>query len=376
MHGFWNDDWLKAWGAFTPSPQGNPFAAALDQWWQTFPRDSDEQAPEVLDKLIRQARAFFELGEQINRSAADVTTAGGDWQALIDQSLGVLKNSFGSAAPGAASPDMGFWQMPLETWQRAASALSGLPGDYLGASAAGWHGTADADLRGKLDQILSSPGIGYTRERQEQAQKFAKLLMEYQRVYQRYVSVYVEMGRRSVERLQRKVAERAKEGGEPVSSVRELYDLWIQCSEEVYAETTLRDEYVDLHGELVNASLALKRHTSVTMDEIAGTLNLPTRREMETMQRRYQHSRRQENQLRRQVADLGTELDRIKSENEQLRAAHQRLAESLERTQERLEQTRLSLEQRLHEIAAERIVASARKKPRKRAAGKPAETPS
>ena len=110
-----------------------------------------------------------------------------------------------------------------------------------------------------------------------------------------------------------------------ITTVRELYDLWVECSEEVYAKNVLTDEYAEMHGEMVNALMALKHQGAQMMDDLAGALNMPTRQEMDTIHLRFQTSRRNNQTLRKEVATLkarqdeqSNQIDRLLNKVEEL----------------------------------------------------------
>lgn len=289
VESFWNDNWEKAWSALGGATTGNPWAAALDHWWRGFATQGDTESQDVLERIVAQSRAFFAFAGPLEKALG-----GKDWQQDIHSALEALKNQF--ADPGAGTTAL--WQAPLEHWRRVGSMLSELPGGYLNSTIPGSGQSAQEFAQGKLQQLLTTPGVGYTREHQEQLQKLARLNIDYQNAYARYARAYTEMAKRSLDELWARIQQR----DEPIESVRELYDLWVECSERVYAEEVKTKEYVALHGELVNAAVALRHHTAQIIEETAEAANLPTRREMDTLHARYQQTRRREQRLHAELA--------------------------------------------------------------------------
>ncbi len=96
-----------------------------------------------------------------------------------------------------------------------------------------------------------------------------------------------------------------------VDSARGLYDLWVGCCEEVYAEQVMTPEYARIHGRLVNALMALKQRLSIMVDETLGALNMPTRSEVRTLQDRLQETRRENKALRRDLEELKARIDTL-----------------------------------------------------------------
>lgn len=295
-----NDEWIKAWSAFRTPDSANPWATALDQWWrQTAPADKTDPTYAVFERLLTQGRAFFTLTEPFVQAGDD--GAGTDWRRALESALAALKRQFDDPQTASAA----LWQLPLDHWQRIAPLLNGLPGDYPRslAGAAGVPAPPEP-----IERILSAPGVGYTRESQEQYKKLAKLAIDYQQAYQEYTDAYLDMGKESVDLLSARIRER----GTPVSSVRELYDLWVETSEEVYGRRVRTPEYAALHGRLINAAMILRHHGSKVMEEFADGLNLPTRTEMDTMHARYQQSRRREHMLHQELKDTQRQLGELR----------------------------------------------------------------
>lgn len=96
------------------------------------------------------------------------------------------------------------------------------------------------------------------------------------------------------------------EKGEPLDTLQAVYDLWVDGCEEAYAEHVFSDEYAKVHGRVVNSLIALKRHSRAMVDETLGMLNMPTRKEMNTLQARFQDLRRD---LRAMQASQGVTED-------------------------------------------------------------------
>ncbi|MDH3282786.1 MAG: class III poly(R)-hydroxyalkanoic acid synthase subunit PhaE, partial [Gammaproteobacteria bacterium] len=225
-----------------------------------------------------------------------------------NRSLEMMVQGFDTGAvTDATSPAAsGLWQLPLEAWQRTASMLSGLPAETL-------HGGAGMPLNAnwaqQLERVLKTPGLGYTREFQRQYQELAQRLLAYQEAFNAYVAAYADKSGQASELVKERLQERQKSGEEPITSAKELFDLWVDCSEEVYAKFVMSDDYVHLHGQLTNAFMALKQQERVMLDDSLDAMNLPTRREMDTLHARFQQSRRNEKSLQSRLQAMQATLD-------------------------------------------------------------------
>jgi hypothetical protein len=84
--------------------------------------------------------------------------------------------------------------------------------------------------------------------------------------------------------------------------------MWVEVSEEHYAEFAMSAEYQELYGDMVNRMMIMKKHYSEITDDFLRTMNLPNTREVDTMQLRLQQLRRENFQLRKEVKEIKSML--------------------------------------------------------------------
>lgn len=251
-------------------------------------------AAEPMQALLEQAKLFLRFGEEL---AATLGRAGGAFPAE-DQ----WRRLFENAA----------WKLPFDTWSRTFSSASLFPGDFLERfKPESWTAVTD-DLHKNLERFLSVPGLGYTREWQEQGQEFARLGLAYQRALQEYAALFQRLNLDAYERLQRKLQELA-DADRPITTLRGLYDAWVDASEAAYLDLAASDAYAEVYGRMVNALMALKGQSRKMIDETAGAMGMPTRQGMNTLQRRHQ-------ELRREVAGVRARLEEAEAGLEQVAA--------------------------------------------------------
>ncbi len=310
----WNDDWMTSqknfWDAWShilsqsmePSLSSQAFAvpwtAALDLWAKTAAPSAPAAREDFFQSIVRQGRTFLRLGEELSkltRNLAEGARAGANWKDVLAAKFNELKAGFthGSASDVTSTLRglLPFFEMPMDTWARMFSSNSLLPGDFLRSKSEGLAGVP-GQIHERMDQFLSIPAVGYMREWQEQTQGGVRLTMDYQQALQEYVHAHGRLGVDALERLAAKIIERAEQGRE-INTLREVYDLWVDCGEEAYNALVFTEEYADIYARLVNALMALKHHNQITVDEVAGSLNLPTHQEITTLQRRQQEFRRE-----------------------------------------------------------------------------------
>lgn len=286
-----SNPWFDSWKDLTPN---QPWQTALEDWWGQFSKQSSSPYLQTFENLVEQSRLFFGLAEKLKDPKVLQNTS--NWQDSLEQIFDSLKQSFDMQDTHQAAQL--FWQMPLANWQRTASSLSSLPGDLFSSDST----PGGFDPHAKLDQFLSTPGLGYGREYQAEYQKLSRLLLDYQKAYQKYSAFFVEVNKQSLDLIRDRLLTRAQADGKPITTIRELYNLWVDCSEQVYAQNVLSDSYAEMHGEMINALMALKHQGAQMMDDFAGALNMPTRQEMDTIHERFQASRRDYKLMQHELA--------------------------------------------------------------------------
>lgn len=181
--------------------------------------------------LLRQARTYLAFGEQIQPLSERLQQnmeQGGDWGEALQQHFGPLKAALAEAAedPGG-HPDLArLWTVTLDTWQQTAASL-GIPATLaapVGADEAAWR--------------------------------------DYQHVQGDYLALLRQAARDALDLMEQRLGERAAAGAR-VETLRELYNLWVECNEETYGRMLRGADYGALNGRLLNALLSCYRSGGV-----------------------------------------------------------------------------------------------------------------
>src|SRR5688572_25319862 len=147
-----------------------------------------------------------------------------------------------------------------------------------------------------MTAMLALPTFGYTREQQERAQAVAAANLAYQEWNARYNALLLKASMRAVEIMESKLAERSEPGRE-ITSMRGLYDLWIDAAEEGYAEIALSQDFRHVYGELVNAQMRVRKLFNAEVERNTQSLGIPTRTELDSVHKRLAEVRRQLSRL-------------------------------------------------------------------------------
>ncbi|MDH5355254.1 MAG: hypothetical protein OEY09_12495 [Gammaproteobacteria bacterium] len=293
----WTEEWLKAqqkfveswsemskdWGSAEQNSQTDLWANGLDMWRKTypFPYPTEPESEQMINQWLEQLKAM--LQQQADH-----------WSPMQHQTTSDL---------------MSQWMNPSTSWQHMAAGL--LPFQMPGSNPAGYGLGAEFD---ELNKALSMPGLGFFRESREKQQAGVKLAMDFQQANDKFNQALLRVSIESLQLLQQKLGEFENDDTvEAPMSMRGLYDLWVDVSETCYADFAMSDEYQSLYGDMVNRLMKLKKHYSEMVDESMDKLNLPSRKEMDTVQQRLQETRRDNQALRRELKEIRALLTEKKS---------------------------------------------------------------
>lgn len=309
-----------------PEPPPNPWTQGFDAWAKLATGAMPSESRDWAAKLADANRGYLHMGEMLWKmlSASPAPTASPDaWWQAVNQGVKQMQDSFAAGVGAGKDPWAGFatfWGMPHDNWRRVYSACSAMPGDmekvFRNFSQPGESPEA------AINRLFSIPNLGYTREWQDEAQEWQRLWLEHSQAARDYGQVLSGIAAKAGEILGKKLCDLAAEGKTP-ETLRDFYNLWVDCGEEAYADAATTADFTRGQARLVNTLMAVKRQEQKMIDEVLSGLNMPTRRELDTSHRRL-------HQLQRQVWRLQEALDEsgIRALREEV-AALQREVEAL-----------------------------------------------
>lgn len=216
-------------------------AETLRKGWETVVPLDPQSGSVMIDKFIPQTLIYLVFSEQALKIIQIIQDApdDADWRENLQRGFETIRNTFfepfqarDATHPGLAA----FWGLPLEAWQRAASSLS-----------------------------FPDHGRQAPAERQEQIEQSRNLWMDYRKAHQEYADLLRQAAMHSLDLLQDKLIEMA-EAGQGIETLREFYNLWVDCSEQAYAETVRSETYSRINARMINSLMRFRQHSQRLLD--------------------------------------------------------------------------------------------------------------
>jgi hypothetical protein len=213
-----------------------------------------------------------------------------------------------SASPTAQSEMQRWWQAIAQDASPQAQALAQQlaqlgPGFMAGAGDAlfdlfgtGRGGQSSDNVAATTGRLLDFAPIGYFREHQAHAQALGRALSDYGRIAAQMASAIARVHTDALELLAQKVQALAA-ANDSVTDTRRLYGLWIESSEQAFAQHARDEAFGRLQGELVNAGVQVKIAQQTIAEYFLKSLDLPTRAELNSVHKRLKDMRERIEQL-------------------------------------------------------------------------------
>ena len=225
----------------------------------------------------------------------------GDWiHAWIEQQREQLRRA---GQPGDPSTDKASGAEPASDPMRDMSMMWGMRWLEAGQSyLQAWAGAAsmgEGAARQFADLLARMPTFGLAREQSETWRELMAAQAECQALEQELRSVWTTVQTDALALLEKMIRER--QPGQGINNYRELYDLWVECGEKVYAQVAHSEAYAKLQAQVGNAAIKLRAKQQAVIERGLKHFDLPTRAELNTVHK-------QMRELRERVAALEARL--------------------------------------------------------------------
>lgn len=192
----------------------------------------------------------------------------------------------------------GDWILAWIQLQHEQLRRAGMPG----AQSADKNMGADA-MNAFADLFARMPPLGLAREQTEAWRELTAAQAEFQALQQELQGVWSRVQADALGMVEQMIRERQSDTGtgEGINNYRELYDLWVDCAEKVFAQVAHSDAYAKLQAQVGNAAIKLRAGQQAMIERHLKYFDLPTRSELNTVHK-------QMRELRERVATLEAQL--------------------------------------------------------------------
>jgi class III poly(R)-hydroxyalkanoic acid synthase PhaE subunit len=299
-----------------PNPLGHSFwNNAMEDWWKSMKMHSSTSTENqnLFEKVIDQCRNYYFMSEQFSsliEGISKIKNNKKDVTDFINSKFEELQSMF-SKAPGNSDWSKFLNEMNWADFQKRYFDLDENPFENMQSQLSGnilnfanMYESLNPEMKKIRNQLLSIPNVGQNREIQDKLQKLVKLGTNYQDYNNEHQLVMAALSQEALELMRKKILRMSKKGDE-FTSMRQIYDLWIESNEKVYGDYVLTKEYSELNGKLVNSQMAFMKLGHEINEDILTALNLPTTRAMNELERRHY-------ELRKKVKALESEIQALK----------------------------------------------------------------
>lgn len=137
----------------------------------------------------------------------------------------------------------------------------------------------------RTQQMIKAVPLGIMREHQIALRSLAQAAEEHQAVLMRMANVFTELESQAIDLLTQRV-QTLNDTGNATDNSRALYDLWVDCAEEIFAKLAHDPAFIELVGESVNSFMRLRKQQSSVLEHLLKQFDLPTRAELNSMHRK------------------------------------------------------------------------------------------
>ncbi|MBF0625553.1 MAG: class III poly(R)-hydroxyalkanoic acid synthase subunit PhaE [Magnetococcales bacterium] len=366
LNSMFSTDWMKTWSEF----QQKAMSSWLDSTRQTFVgAPSTEAAVQMWRQGLEQwqklmapyavtmpglsipgndfMKGMMSFGESYSKfvdiftrgfgQLRDLQASGANWKESVEKFTNQMKEVYQVPFAGKAFTDglMGMWGQGFSAWQQMSRSVLQLPDNPFQSLLSPDLFKGGKAAREQLEKVLLMPAIGPNPEVQAKYKKLALLALKFQEGMEGYAIHLNKLGPMSLDKLKEKLTAMG-EKGEKIDTLQGLFDLLVKCGDSAYAELSNAKEYRQANADMVHAMMRLKAQQQELQDDMLISMNLPSRRELNTTNKRVIELKRGVRQLKNasgvgvnvgdEFAALRREIEELKREIDELKGGGKRAA--------------------------------------------------
>ena len=301
----------------------NPFINnSMQQWWNTLnSQGKNAGSSNVFEKLVEQGRFYQFMAEQFSKLFDGLNASNQsdeDINDFINKKFKNLQELFANA------PENMSWSGFIDPFEKPFQTIKDAVSNNL-FNFSGLFDGVHPEFQKMRNQFLSIPAIGQNREIQEKLQELIKLAAIYQDHENEKQMEMARLSQEALDLMRKEIISMSKKG-DKFTSMRQVYDLWVESNEKVYTEFVYSEKYSDLNGKVVNAQMAFMKMSHELNEEVLTAMNMPTTSAVNDLERRHY-------ELRKKVKALETELKSLKENTKVKTIKQSKQVVSKERTE-------------------------------------------
>lgn len=289
--------------------------------WQASAAPIAKTTAEQFFSVQETAIRFLEFSTRLWEAIGPKMQAGEDWASTLEKNLEQFRKQwiqFPEVAKGTAEDINRLWNDYLQQWQRFgqpwilamqrapeffARMMTGDSTAYIGLSNLYREAYQETFAR-----LVTSPGLGMTREFNEKFQLGFDAWISWQLATMEYQGVVGEIWEQAFQQFQEDLISLA-EKDEKIETLRDFVLLWTRGAEKVFTEAFQTERYVLAQGQMLNAAMAYRVHEREIIEVFLNLYDLPTRSELDETHRRIYELRKEVKSLKKAIAELKSGAD-------------------------------------------------------------------
>ena len=157
-----------------------------------------------------------------------------------------------------------------------------------------------------MGRLLESPSVGYRREFDQRLMQSYRAWLEFRRASFDYLAVLGEAWLKTLTEMMTELDSMTKHG-KKVESLVDLLHMWTKVADRVLIDTFGQEEYAKVQGRLLNAAMNYRLEERQTADVFLKMSHLPSRSEVDEVNRELHELRRELREVRRRVGEREVE---------------------------------------------------------------------
>ena len=295
---------------YSPHQRTSPAAFASERFFNAGPQAKPAPLPSdlfsVFNHLLNQTTSIHSLVQVFSGllvALADLPEDNDDWVQVLHHHIDTLKATL--TATHHHSPYMGVHKSLLESMQYWRGHTAAVDGRIFGMGDLPFVSALSAKMAGNRQ---------YTEE-----MNVARALQgEYERAWLNYQAVLLEMALLAIDKLRDTFIHFGLSGGK-ITTLKQLYDLWIEAQEEAYAEIVFTDGYARKWATLVNLSLSLSKQAGRVFEVVFANADEGMREELKILFNDQKHMSEAVAQSQQALSESKIKIDALEKELIELR---------------------------------------------------------